>query len=231
VTAPALRIRLLGTFDMRVGEKPVPALDSARAESLLAYLLIHRDAPQSRQRVAFLLWPDSDEAQARTNLRHVLHNLRRALPDLERFIDVTPRTLQWRPDAPLQLDLAELERALAEAEADKDVDALRRAVDAYTGDLLEGSYDEWVLEERDRLREAHLHTLDRLVALLEERGDIVDATRYAERLLRADPLREALAGFELVRCERVAYQGESTDGPRPVVDCVAIARRPGAGTP
>ena len=47
--APArLRIRLLGEFDLRLGEEPVPPLGSARAESLVAYLLLHRDAPQPR---------------------------------------------------------------------------------------------------------------------------------------------------------------------------------------
>src|SRR5687767_1066484 len=75
----ALDIRLLGELDIRRDGRSLPPLDSARAESLLAYLLIHRGAPQPRQRLAFLLWPDSTEQQARTNLRHVLHNLRRAL--------------------------------------------------------------------------------------------------------------------------------------------------------
>jgi Berberine and berberine like len=64
-----LRIRLLGELDLRHGEVPVPPLGSARAGSLLAYLLLHRDAAQPRQRLAFLLWPDSSEPQARTNLR------------------------------------------------------------------------------------------------------------------------------------------------------------------
>jgi DNA-binding SARP family transcriptional activator len=54
-----LRVRLLGQLDIRAGDTPVPPLDSARAESLLAYLLLHRDAAQPRQRLAFLLWPDS----------------------------------------------------------------------------------------------------------------------------------------------------------------------------
>ena len=73
----ALEIRLLGELDIRRDGHPLPPLDSARAESLLAYLLVHRDAPQPRQRLAFLLWPDSSEPQARTNLRHVLHFLAR----------------------------------------------------------------------------------------------------------------------------------------------------------
>ena len=33
-----------------------------------------RDVPQPRQRLAFLLWPDSAEGQTQTNLRKVLHN-------------------------------------------------------------------------------------------------------------------------------------------------------------
>ena len=126
--APTLRIRLFGGLDLRLGEAPLPPLESARAESLLAYLLLHREAPQARQHLAFLLWPDSTEPQARTNLRHVLHNLRRALPDLDRFLTVTPRTLQWRADAPLWLDVAAFEAAAAHAEqgvADSGLAALR----------------------------------------------------------------------------------------------------------
>ena len=168
-------------------------LESGRAESLLAYLLLHRDAPQPRQRLSFLLWPDSTEAQARTNLRHVLHRLRRALPDADRFLDVTPRTLQWRPDGPFRLDLAAFEDALDRAAAqggDAAVGALREAADAYAGDLVEGSYDEWLLEERDRLRERYAAALERLCGLLESTGRHAEAIGYAERLVAHDPLRE-----------------------------------------
>jgi DNA-binding SARP family transcriptional activator len=184
-----LNVRVLGGFDLRLGKTPLAPLESARAESLLAYLLLHREAAQPRQRLAFLLWPDSTEPQARTNLRHVLHTLRGALPAPERFIDVTPRTVRWRPDAPFRLDVADFDEALARAQ-DDDVEALREAVEAYTGDLLEGSYDEWLLEERERLRQCYLDALDRLARGLAERGEPVRAIVYAERLLRDDPLRE-----------------------------------------
>ena len=112
---PVLTIRLFGTLDLRYGDRSLSPLASARAETLLAYLVLHRGTPQSRQRLAFALWPDSSEAQARTNLRHVLHDLRRALPDADRYIDVTARTLRWRTDAPYWLDVAVFEDALARA--------------------------------------------------------------------------------------------------------------------
>src|SRR5687768_15913373 len=123
-----LHIRLLGELDMRLGDRSLPALESSRTESLLAYLLLHRDAPQPRQRLAFVLWPDSTEPQARTNLRHVLHKLRRALPDADRYLDIGPRTLRWRPHAPYLLDVAAVDRAHALAERDP-VRGLRQAVE------------------------------------------------------------------------------------------------------
>ena len=175
---PLVRIRLLGELSLDVGGTPIPPLDSARVESLLACLALHREAAQSRQKLAFLLWPDSTEQQARTNLRHVLHNLRRALPAVD--LEVTPRTLRWRPDAPLWLDVAAFEEAL-------DRGALREAVDLYTGDLLQASYDDWLLAERARLRDRYV---DALVQLSTTREEGPEAIMYAERLLRADPLRE-----------------------------------------
>ncbi len=190
---PTLRIRLFGGLDLSWGETSLPPLESARAESLLAYLLLHRDVPQPRQHLAFLLWPDSTEPQARTNLRHVLHNLRRALPDPDRFLAVTPRTLQWRADAPYWLDVAAFEAAAERAErgdAEDTLIALQEAVALCTGDLLEGCFDEWLLEERERLHQRYLAALERLTSLCAARGDATQAITYAERLLRHDPLRE-----------------------------------------
>ena len=47
-----------------------------------------------------------------------------------------------------------------------------------------------VAGRRARLRQRHLQALERLVELLEARGDLAAATGRAERLLREDPLRE-----------------------------------------
>src|SRR5260221_10635381 len=195
--APPLRIRLLGELDLRSDGVPLPPLESARAGSLLAYLLLHRAAPQPRQHLAFLLWPDSTEPQARTNLRHVLHNLRRALPECDRFLDIQPRTLQWQTDALFWLDVAAFEECLARPSpavpggaAGGGLTGLREAVELYTEDLLTTCYDEWLLGERERLRQRYLAALDQLVANLAALGDHSPAILYAERLLRHDPLHE-----------------------------------------
>jgi DNA-binding SARP family transcriptional activator/predicted ATPase len=178
-----LQIRLLGEFDVRDAAQRVRGLESGRLQSLLGYLLLHRDAPQARQRVAFLLWPDSSEGQARTNLRQLLHHLRARIPDADRYLELTPGSVQWRPDSSFTLDVAEFERAA-------DRNAWADALAAYGGDLLPGCDDEWVLAERERLRQRYLTVLERLSADAEALGDEHGAIRYAESLLREDPLRE-----------------------------------------
>jgi len=179
----ALRARLLGTMDLRLGEQRLALPGSARAESLFAYLLLHQDAPQPRQHLAFLLWPDSTEGQAHTNLRKVLLILRRTLPDADRLIDIGPRTLHWRADVPVWLDVEQFEQALAEGR-------LEEAVELYAGELLEGRYDEWLTSERERLAGLHLEALERLARQHRQNRRWPEAIRCAERLVASDPLRE-----------------------------------------
>src|SRR5437773_12026626 len=64
VVIPTLHIHLLGDFLLVSGDTPVTTVNVARLQSLLAYLVLHLTAPQARSHLAFLLWPDSDEAQS-----------------------------------------------------------------------------------------------------------------------------------------------------------------------
>lgn len=110
-----IQIRLLGDFDLAYDSNVVEGVDKPRLQSLLAYLLIHRDAAQSRQHLAFLFWPDSSEAQAHTNLRNLLHLLRHALPNADQFLRSDAMTLQWISSAPYALDVDEFQHVAAEA--------------------------------------------------------------------------------------------------------------------
>jgi hypothetical protein len=123
----------------------------------------------------------------------VLHNLRRALPDPGSFLEVTSTALQWRSNAPFWLDVAAFEEAASRAGrevGDSGLAPLQEAVELYTGDVLEGCYDEWLLSQREQLRQRYLAVLDQLVQSLVARGDYTQAIQYAERLVRHDPLHE-----------------------------------------
>jgi serine/threonine protein kinase len=198
---PPLHISLLGDFRLISGETPITSIDSPRLQSLLAYLALRRTAPQPRSRLAFLMWPDSTDEQALTNLRNAVHKLRHAWPNADAFLRIARQDLQWqaaRPDVPWTLDVQDFERTLSrahEAEQAKDLkaarEALTQAVELYQGDLLPGCYDEWIIPERDRLRQACLQALDRLIDLLEDERDYATAISMALRLLRLDSLHEA----------------------------------------
>src|SRR5262249_33105445 len=137
------------------------------------------------------------EAQARTNLRQLLHALKQTLPDADQFVYAEAQTLQWRSDAPFRLDVGEFEAALTQAAAAEHQpdphdlrEELKQAVALDHGDLLPSCYDDWILPERERLRQAVTETLERLLLLLERQGELRAAIGYAQRLVRHDPLRE-----------------------------------------
>ena len=197
---PTLHIRLLGEFLLLSGETPVTTLDLPRLQSLLAYLVLHHGTPQSRSRLAYLFWPDTTDAQALSNLRTAVHRLRQALPNADSFLQVDRQSLQWQPgsaEAPWTLDVQDFEDALAQTEREEQLhngkrmrQVLERAVSLYRGDLLISSYEEWILPERDRLRQTFLRTLERLIVLLEREQDYESAIGTAQQLLRHDPLHE-----------------------------------------
>ena len=202
---PTLHVRLLGDFLLLADDVPITTFEMPRLQSLLAYLLLHHDAPQVRSHLAFVLWPDSTDAQAHANLRNILHHVRhalhalqalQALPQADSYLHIERQTLQWKPSAAWTLDVLDFEHALSEAEQAQQATgkalrrALEHAVELYRGDLLPGCYDEWILPERDRLREQFFTALQRLISLLEQERDYDGAISATQRLLRHDPLRE-----------------------------------------
>ncbi len=215
---PTLHIQLLGDFLLVSGDSPVTELSVPRLQSLLAYLVLHRNAPQARSHLAFLLWPDSTETQAHVNLRKALHHLRQALPYADQFLHADRQSLQWRAssaEAPWTLDIEQFEQALARSEqAEQALDmramrqALGQALALYRGDLLPGCYDEWILPERDHVRQSFFQAAERLIGLLEQERDYSAAIKIAQRLLHYDPLQEAtyrsLMRFYALRGDRAA---------------------------
>jgi DNA-binding SARP family transcriptional activator/Tfp pilus assembly protein PilF len=182
-----LHIHLLGNFSLSYDGTPVLELNSIRLQSLFAYLALHRDTPTSRRSLAFLLWPDSSETQARTNLRKLIYDLRRAFPDIEHFIELDGPDIQWLPEISIRLDAEEFENASATA---KSVTELKEVIDLYQGELLPACYEDWILLERQRLHQIYITTLEKLIILLEEQREYHSAITYAHRLIQQDPLQE-----------------------------------------
>jgi two-component SAPR family response regulator len=110
-----LIIHLLGDYFVNYNGQSLDGFGTVRLQSILAYLLLHCDIPQPRQRLAFLLWPNSSESSARNNLRQLIHQLRKALPDPDRFSTSDASTIGWKLDSDQTVDIIIMEQALAQA--------------------------------------------------------------------------------------------------------------------
>jgi len=137
-----LDVQLLGGFRLTHAGRDVKAIQSERLALLLSHLLLNSETPSSRKQLAFLFWPDSAEEQARTNLRNLLHLLRRAFPEIDSFLEADSQSIRWKTDATITLDVKQFRDALAQAKASKEdqtrIRHLQEAVNAYHGELLPG---------------------------------------------------------------------------------------------
>lgn len=177
--------------------QPVVAIHSPRLRALLAYLCLHRDEEISRERLAYLFWPESRERQAKTNLRQLLHNLRRVFPSFEKYVEINHRVIKWKSADSTKVDVAEFLQGISRAQIaagtedwHSEQSALEDAVQMYTGDLLPECYDSWVEDERSRLRQLFMKALQRLTTVFESRGLYPQALGHGERLLAQDEFNE-----------------------------------------
>jgi len=221
--APALQIRLLGTFQLAYDQQPLTTVNSTRLQSLLAYLVLHAGTSHPRQYLAFLLLPDSTEAQARTNLRKLCFQLRQALPAPDQFLQMDNHTLQWKPAAPYTLDVDELRQLLKTLAHEPPLcEKLTQLVDLYVGELLPSCYDDWLLPVRQEFHDNVMSALNRLVALLEQQRAYLDGIRYARRLLQFDPLQERTYQH-LIRL--YTLNGDRAGALRTYHDCLMMLKR------
>jgi len=194
---------LFGTPRLEYQNESV-AIDTRKALALLAYLLIESQ-PQSRDTLAALLWPESDQTSARAALRRTLSPLRNALS--EDLVDFGRETLAVHPEAGLWCDVIAFQERLADCETHGHAHdevcphclvALQEAADLYTGDFLAGfslrdsaEFDDWQFFEADRLRREFSGVLERLVMIQQEQANFHSAIENARRWLNLDPLNEA----------------------------------------
>ncbi|MGH2688402.1 MAG: BTAD domain-containing putative transcriptional regulator, partial [Actinomycetota bacterium] len=209
---PRLEVRLLGDVTVRLGGERLAGFDSPRLQRLLAQLSLD-DGGRDRARLAFELWTDSTESQARANLRKLLHDLRRALPGAERFVEMGHQSIRWRTGAPVSVDLVEVRAAAARGD-------LAGAAQHYGGDLMPACYDDWVIAERERLR---AQAVDILLQLGKEAsGDDDRAAAFARRALAVDSVCEP--AYRLLMLAK-ARAGDRAEALRAYHHCVEMLDR------
>jgi DNA-binding SARP family transcriptional activator len=220
----SLSVTLLGGFDARLSSGAPVHLPTKKAQALLAYLALRSGRADRRDKLAALLWGERSDDLARGALRRVLADLRRALAGAHPApVRIEGHTLALDPDS-VEVDVVMLERCVAEATPQ----ALERAAELYRGDLLLGFtvdeplFEEWLVAERERLREMALDALARLLAHQTTEANSERAIRTAVRLLALDPLQEAVHR-SLMRL--YVRQGRRGAALKQYQACVAALRR------
>lgn len=226
------RVTLLGDFRLQVGGRPVEL--GAACRRVVALVGLRGAVP--RARTAGTLWPTVTDPRAGANLRTALWRVGLVAPDLLRV------ERGWVALGPaVTVDVQELTHwALAAGALDEAVVSLPRLADA---DLLPDWDDEWVAEDRERVRQLRLHVLEVVARRLADERRFTAAVDLALTALRAGPLREsahrtviavhlaegnvAEARRAFAACRHLLRQELGVE-PSPATAALVAALRPGA---
>ena len=180
------RVNLLGRFELRAPDAQEVALGARKSIALLGLLAAAPGQRMSRDRLTVLLWEDMPDTQARGNLRQLLAATRRPAP----FLGADGGSIGFSAKM-VETDLVAFEAAIAE----NTFVALERAAVLYRADLLDGfslrerDFNEWLMGERERLREHAVQLFLRLMERAAPAGG-EPAIRWALRVLAVDPVHE-----------------------------------------
>jgi DNA-binding SARP family transcriptional activator/Tfp pilus assembly protein PilF len=207
---------LLGGFALESGDGGKLNLPTRKDRLLLAYLALKAGQPQTRERLAGLLWGDRGEAQARDSLKQALAGIRQAFRQADADPIRADRESITLEPAGIEIDALEFARLAA------DPATAAQAIEVYKGALLEGidaaapEFDDWLKPERARLGALAERALEQLAQTAAANGRADDAIQFGRRLLAADPLSEPVYRA-LMRL--LAQRGDNTSALKLYSDC------------
>ena len=179
-----VHLSLIDGFELRCdGELVRLPLSS---QKLVAYLAL-RNRPLLRLHVAGRLWAEMSEARSFARLRSALWRI----PGLAGgVVEATSSHVGLGREVVVDVrEVVGLARGVleqVEGADEADVESSKLA-----GDLLPDWYDDWVLIERERLRQLRVHALEKLAERATQQGRFGRAIDTALTAIAADPLRES----------------------------------------
>ncbi|THK33872.1 transcriptional regulator [Ensifer sp. MPMI2T] len=184
-----LRISLFGGFRIEEERLGQICLSGKRGPAIIAYLARCPGMVAPREKLADLLWSDSDSDHSRNSLRQALSLLRR---DFRRagvdFIQAQHDMIGLKANA-VDVDVEDFEAGLIARSPQE----LEMALAVYSGPFLDGfyldsnSFDDWAASERERLLNRAIESFEKLARLV----DVDAGLALADRLLVIEPTREA----------------------------------------
>jgi DNA-binding SARP family transcriptional activator len=195
-----IKICLFNKLSIESDGRAIPKVETRKAEELLGYLLVYRDSPHPRERLADVLWKgETTSEQSKGYLRKALWQLQSLLEQysVQDILIIEGEWLQINKQFDYWLDVAILEDAFKNTQGIKGSDldkkrfqVIQLAAECYKGDLLEGWYQDWCTYERERLQHLYLSILNKLMDYCEANQKYEDGLIYGEMILRYDHARE-----------------------------------------
>lgn len=183
VGSQPVRLRLLGGW--RLDGVADPACIPLTVRRLVAFLGLR--GPTSREELATALWPEATEAHAHGSLRTALWRLRTRHGGL---VESGPEAADV--GAGVRVDVTELAEDVRRLDAGELPERLLELPwSLLQGELVPGWYDEWLVLERERVRQLRLHALEGLAAALTDEGRFALALEAGLGAVRVEPLRES----------------------------------------
>jgi DNA-binding SARP family transcriptional activator len=188
-----LLIQTFGGFEAHLrGSATALPFRTRKGIALTAYLAVRHNGPTSREELAELLWGGVPPEQSRHSVRQALLDIRRTLgPQASGYLAATNDTARFDA-ARLRVDVHRFEQALE----GKSVRANALACALYRGDFLAGlhirepTFDHWLLNERNRLKQLAADAFQQRIEFLTDAGDTARGLQAGLRLLDLDPFHE-----------------------------------------
>ena len=223
----SIKVSLFGKFDLAYGEKKT-CIRARKVQELLIYLLMFRNHPQPRESLSEILWADQPAINSKKNLRQTLWHLQSAFKTFKHSsrleLLIEDGWIHIRLPTDFWLDTAEFENVFDSVShkrvrelTGEDFAAMQNAVNLYTGDLLEGWYQDWCIFERERFQMMNLMLLDKLVQYCETHQKYDTGLTYGWQILRHDHAYER-AHRQLMRL--YALSGDRTQALHQYQRCV-----------
>lgn len=202
--AADLTVRMLGAVEIfREPVRPLAAdaWVTRRARDILCFIASRRHRRVSKDAIIDTFWGESDFGSVEKNFHPTISHIRKALnsnqPLKQNFLLYRDGDYQLNPEFSYRIDTEEFDRLVAEGDAARRardteglVKAYEEAAALYRGEFMQGSYDEWVEEQRTYCREQYLRILEILARTAQKSEDWARSLTLSQRILREDPFRE-----------------------------------------
>jgi DNA-binding SARP family transcriptional activator len=213
-----LRAWVLGKFALANGGSSVASWSGTKGQSIFKYLLAQRGRAVHKEVLMELLWPDGDPEASRRSLHQAIYSLRKTLRDVDPGGDhvlFENDCYLLNPDLDIWVDAMEFEARAAtglrletSGRREQARGEYLRADGLYRGPYLEDSlYDDWSLDERQRLWSLFLDVAWHLGELLMTEQRYGDSLALCRKVHGMDACNEKATRL-MMRCYSAQGQRE-----------------------